>query len=77
MALRLCADFQRLVLRNEARAAALVAEADRVEEAQSRSEHTVSASTRHLLTEVEIDVMSDSVRSAGLTVLAVCELQWV
>ena len=62
--LRLCADFQRLVLRNEARAMALVTEADRLEDAQARTEHTVSRSETHVFAEVELDVMSDSVRVA-------------
>ena len=62
--LRLCADFQRLVLRNEARAMALVTEADRLEDAQARTENAVDRSELRMLAEVELDVMSDSVRVA-------------
>ena len=66
LTLRLCADFQRLVLRNEARAMALVTEADRLEDAQTRTEHAVNRSELRMLAEVEIDVMSDSVRVRGI-----------
>ena len=39
VALRLLAGFQRLVLRNDVRAAEISAEADRVEEGQARADH--------------------------------------
>ena len=41
---------------------ALVTEADRLEDAQTRTEHAVSRSELHVFAEVEIDVMSDNVR---------------
>ena len=45
---------------------ALVTEADRLEDAQTRTEHAVNRSELRMLAEVEIDVMSDSVRVRGI-----------
>ena len=66
--LRLFADFQRLVLRNEARAAEFTAEADRIDDALARADQG-DAGDHEIFDKLERDVPSDNVSEVATSVI--------